>query len=54
MRQVFGSRDTSGDVGRNGTLVHLRVVWGKKSYRASMTIVIASQGVIVVTRLYGA
>lgn len=39
-------------VGSGGTLVHLRIACGGLSCRASMTLTIGSQGLIVVTRLY--
>lgn len=38
---------------RSGTLVNLRVSYGGVSCNASMTLVLGSQGLIVVTRLYG-
>ena len=47
-----GSGASAGGAGTSGTMVHLRVVCGGLTFPASMTMVIGSQGMIVVTRLY--
>ena len=47
-----GGGSSAGGAGTSGTMVHLRVVCGGLTFPASMTMVIGSQGMIVVTRLY--
>lgn len=49
--QVLGQGGGGGPL-PNGILVNLRVACGGRSYEASMTITIGSEGIIVVTRLY--
>lgn len=51
--QVLDQANADGS-GSSGAMVDVRVVWGDLSYRASMTISIGSEGIVVVTRLYDA
>lgn len=50
--QVLEQGPGSGGGGSSGSLIHLRVTNGLVSCDASMSIVLGSQGLIVVTRLY--
>lgn len=47
-----GGGGGGGSRGGDGTLVELRVMCGRVSFHASMTIAFGSEGLIVVTRLY--
>lgn len=44
--------ETGGPPAKGGTLAHLRVACGGLVCQASMTLVLGTQGLIVVTRLY--